>query len=105
MMGLGLRVAMTSRPEIPIRLRFQKMKHIAYHELALHDVPRAIVDQDIEKFVRHELFQIKTERVLPGSWPERTRFGSSQLVQMVFSSTLLLYVDMSTDRGKSHRFV
>jgi hypothetical protein len=65
--GLGLRVVMTSRPEVPIRLDFHSMKHIAYHELALHDVPRAIINQDIKKFVRHELSQIKTERVLPGS--------------------------------------
>jgi hypothetical protein len=69
MADLGLRVVVTSRPEIPIRLGFQKMKQIAYHGLALHDVRRAIVDQDIEKYVRHEILQIKTERALPYSWP------------------------------------
>jgi hypothetical protein len=65
MAGLGLRVLVTSRPDVPIRLEFRNMKHIAYHELALHDVPRAIVDQDIKKFVTHELAQIKAERSLP----------------------------------------
>jgi hypothetical protein len=73
--GLGFRVLATSRPETPIRLGFHEMKHIAYHELALHDVPRAIVDQDIKKFVRHELFQIKTERRLPSSWPGEDKIG------------------------------
>jgi len=67
--GFGLRVLVTSRAEIPIRLGFNNMKHIAYFALVLHDVPRAIVDQDIQKFVTHELFQIKTERSLPNSWP------------------------------------
>ena len=28
-------------PETPIRLGFQQMEHIAYYELALHNVPRA----------------------------------------------------------------
>ena len=69
MADLGLRVLVTSRPEVPIRLGFSNMRHIAYQELALHDVPRAIVDQDIKTFVAHELAQIKTERNLPNSWP------------------------------------
>ena len=69
MAGLGFRVLVTSRPETPIRLGFQNMEHIAYHELALHDISRAIVDQDIEAFVTHELTQVKTERNLSHSWP------------------------------------
>jgi hypothetical protein len=69
MSALGLRVLVTSRPEIPIRLGFQDMEYIIYHELALHDVPRAIVDRDIKIFVTFELGQIKTNRGLPDSWP------------------------------------
>jgi len=44
MAGLGFRVLVTSRPEVPIRLGFHDMSHIAYRELDLHDVNRAIVD-------------------------------------------------------------
>ena len=69
MMDLGLRLLVTSRPETPIRLGFHQMKHIAYHELALHDLPRAIVDGDIKTFVAHELGLIRAERRLPDSWP------------------------------------
>ena len=69
MAGLGLRVLMTSRPEIPIRFGFRSMEHIAYHEIALHNVPRAIVDKDIQSFVTYELAQIKTERSLADPWP------------------------------------
>ena len=71
--ALGFRVLATSRPETPIRLGFRHMNHITYHELALHDIPRAIVDQDIQRFVTHELDQIKTERILPGSWPGKDK--------------------------------
>ena len=62
MEGLGLRVLVTSRPDIPISLGFRNMTHIAYHEIALHYVSRVTVDQDIERFVTHELGQIKTDR-------------------------------------------
>jgi hypothetical protein len=67
--SVGLRLLVTSRPEIPIRLDFQDMKHITYHELALHDVPRHILDRDIKTFVTYELAQIRDDRGLPNSWP------------------------------------
>lgn len=45
------------------------MEHIAYYELALHNIPRTIVDQDIQKFVTHELGVIRVERGLLDLWP------------------------------------
>lgn len=96
MAGLGLRVLVTSRPEIPIRLGFHNMKHIAYYELALHDVPRAIVDQDIEKFVTYELAQIKNERKLPHFWPEedKIRVITTRADGLfIYAATVCLYVN------------
>lgn len=95
MAGLGLRVLVTSRPEIPIRLGFHNMKHIAYYELALHDVPRAIVDQDIERFVTHELAQIKVERRLPHFWPEddKIRVITTRADGLfIYATTVCLYI-------------
>ena len=66
--GLDLRLLVTSRPESPIWKGFQNMKHIAYHELALRDVPLALVDRDIKVFVTHGLAHIQTDRGLPDSW-------------------------------------
>ena len=96
MAGLGLRVLVTSRPEIPIRLGFHNMKHIAYHELALHDVPRHIVDQDIKRFVTHELVQIRAERNLPAFWPEDDKI---EIITrradglFIYAATVCLYVN------------
>lgn len=87
---------MTSRPEVPIRLDFYSMKYIAYHELALHDVPRAIINQDIKKFVRHELSQIKIERVLPGSCPgeDKIRFITTRADGLfIYAATVCRYVN------------
>ena len=96
MAGLGLRVLVTSRPGISIRLGFHKMKHIAYHELALHDVPRAIVDHDIKKFVTHELAQIKVERKLPQFWPEDDKIRVITTLAdglFIYAATVCLYVN------------
>jgi hypothetical protein len=93
---LGLRILATSRPETPIRLGFRDMKHITYHELALHDVPRALVDHDIQKFVTHELLQIQNERVLPDSWPgkDNVRMITSRADGLfIYAATVCRYVN------------
>lgn len=94
--GLGFRVLATSRPETLIRLGFGEMKHIAYHELALHDLPPAIVDQDIEKFVRYELSQIKADRRLPSSWPgeDKIRIITTRADRLfIYAATVCRYVN------------
>ena len=94
--GLGLRLLVTSRPDVPIRLGFQNMKHIAYHELALHDVPRAIVDRDIKLFVSHELAQIKADRGLPDSWPGDDRIQTITTRAdglFIYAATVCRYVN------------
>lgn len=96
MSSLGLRLLVTSRPEVPIRLGFQDMKHIAYHELALHDVPRTIVDRDINIFVVHELAQIKADRRLPDCWPgdDRVRTITSLADGLfIYAATVCRYVN------------
>ncbi len=93
---LGLRVLVTSRPEIRIRLGLSQMKHIAYHELALHDMPRAIVDQDIKKFITHELSQIKVERNLPHFWPEDNKIEITTTRAdglFIYAATACLYTN------------
>ena len=96
LVDLGFRVLATSRPETPIRLGFRDMKHITYHELALHDVPRAIVDQDIQRFVTHELLQIQNERVMPGSWPgeDKIRIITTRADGLfIYAATVCRYVN------------
>ncbi|KIX08794.1 uncharacterized protein Z518_03451 [Rhinocladiella mackenziei CBS 650.93] len=94
--GLGLRLLVTSRPEAPIRLGFRDMKHIAYHELALHDVPRALADRDINIFVAHELAQIKADRGLPDSWPGDDRIRTITTLAdglFIYAATVCRFVN------------
>jgi hypothetical protein len=47
---IWLRIFVTSRPEIPIRLGFHKMLGILHQDLILYKIPRATMDNDILTF-------------------------------------------------------
>jgi NACHT domain len=64
-----LRIFLTSRPEIPIHFGFHTMPKILCYDLVLHDISRAIVDNDISTFFEQNLGIIKEECALPADWP------------------------------------
>ncbi|KAK3905905.1 NWD2 protein [Staphylotrichum tortipilum] len=55
-----LKVFITSRPELPIRLGFKNVQG-RYENLALHQIPEPIVERDISAFLRYELARIRNE--------------------------------------------
>lgn len=73
---LKLKVLITSRPELPIRLGFSAVEG-TYQDLILHKIPPNVIEHDIATFLEHELSRIKTEynssvpanRRLPLGWP------------------------------------
>ena len=64
-----IRVFLTSRPELPIRLGFKQMPQLLHQDLVLHDVPSQLVVHDIAIFLRHELGSIREVHSLPADWP------------------------------------
>ena len=67
---IRLRIFLTSRPETPIRLGFRVMDEILHRDLVLHNVPRAIVDQDMSVFLRVRFTEIREDsEYLPADWP------------------------------------
>lgn len=66
---LGLKILVTSRPELLIRHGFERMSTIFHRDLALQDVSRAVVNTDIMTFLKHELKEIQYEFQLPADWP------------------------------------
>ena len=56
---MHLRIFVTSRPEVPIRLGFRNMPEILHRDLVLNDVPRDIMDHDIAIYFRQELKDIE----------------------------------------------
>ena len=71
--SLKLRIFLTSRPEIPIRLGFRDMDSIMHQDLVLQDVPRSVVEHDIYLFLKHELNQIRNKRHMGPDWPDEQR--------------------------------
>ena len=74
--SLPLRIFITSRPELPIRLGFNAIKS-TYQDLVLHEIPEPVVEHDIGVYLEAELARIKDEynnsvpedRRLPANWP------------------------------------
>lgn len=71
-----LKVFVTSRPQLPVRLGFSTIKG-TYEDLILHEIPPLVIEHDIYAFLEHELAKIRDsynasvpdERNLPSDWP------------------------------------
>ena len=95
MPNLQIRIFVTSRPELPIRLGFQKMPSILHQDLVLHDVPRSVVDSDIKTFLAYELECVQQRYRLPAKWPEDLELSS--LIKkaeglFIFAATACRYI-------------
>ncbi|KAH6974799.1 vegetative incompatibility protein HET-E-1 [Ilyonectria destructans] len=97
-----LRILVTSRPDLPIRLGFSAITG-KYQDLVLHEMPEHIVEHDISAFLRHELAVIRSnynnsvpkDRQLPTSWPGQSNIQI--LVQMavplfIFAATVCRFL-------------
>ncbi|PNP59217.1 hypothetical protein FNYG_14999 [Fusarium nygamai] len=97
-----LRVFLTSRPELPIRLGFSEVQG-SYQDLVLHEIPAQIVEHDIVVFLNDEFEKIRhdfnmtvgDERKLPLDWPGRPTVQS--LAQMavplfIFAATICRFI-------------
>jgi NACHT domain len=90
-----LRIFVTSRPELPIRLGFKKMTGGTYQDLVLHEIPLTIIKHDISVFLNHELTKIRIDRLLPADWPREKDIQT--LVEMatplfIFAATVCRFV-------------
>ncbi|KAL3962997.1 hypothetical protein ACCO45_004520 [Purpureocillium lilacinum] len=82
-----LRVFVTSRPELAIRLQFKSIEG-KFQGLILHDILEPVVEHDINAFLKHELARIRDEynvlaaeeRQLAKDWPGRA--NTETLVKM-----------------------
>ncbi|KAK7587973.1 hypothetical protein V3481_010660 [Fusarium oxysporum f. sp. vasinfectum] len=97
-----LRIFITSRPELPIRLGFSTIKG-TYQHLILHEIPAPTLKHDIQTFLQHELGSIRQnfnlcveeEQKLPLDWPGEANL--QRLVMMavplfIFASTICRFI-------------
>jgi len=67
--SVRLRVFVTSRPELPIRLGFEKLAEDMHQDLILHEIPKQSIDHDLFAFLKDELVRIRNENRLSLDWP------------------------------------
>jgi hypothetical protein len=100
-----LRVFITSRPELPIRLGFNDVKN-AYQDLILHEMPPPMIEHDISAFLEYKLrairddynASVKDERKLSPEWPAQS--DTEALVDMaiplfIFAATACRFISES----------
>ena len=78
-----LRIFVTSRPELPIRLGFNAINGM-YQNLVLHEIAEPVIEHDLTEYFKHELDQVKDEynrlvhksEKLPSNWPQSSEIES-----------------------------
>ena len=99
----SLRVFVTSRPELPIRLGFNQMSDGTYQDLILHNISQETIKHDIALFYEHELEVVRKQRSLPLEWPSKDEIQA--LVEMalplfIFAATVCRYIGDKRDNPK-----
>ena len=100
---VSLRIFVTSRPELPIRLEFKQMLDGTYQDLILHNIPKETIKHDIALFLEHELKAVREQRLLSLGWPGEDRIQA--LVKMaiplfIFAATACRYIGDKRDNPK-----
>ena len=77
-----LRVFLTSRPEVPIRLGFHQLPDNERRDIVLHNISPSIVDHDIFIFLEHNFELMREENYQDTSWP-----GAENIQRLVRSAS------------------
>ncbi|KAM0425943.1 hypothetical protein ACHAPT_008882 [Fusarium lateritium] len=98
-----LRVFVTSRPELPVRLGFSAVEG-RWQDCILHEIPRRVVERDISLFLQYQLSEIRTgwnssvtkNRQLPPNWPKPAEIQSltdSAVPLFIFAATICRFIN------------
>ncbi|KAE8132448.1 hypothetical protein BDV38DRAFT_275127 [Aspergillus pseudotamarii] len=99
--SVHLRVLLTSRPELPIRLGFRDNKN--YQDLILHELPKPVIENDIRVFLDFKLSEIQHRRSLPPDWPgdnNREKLVRMAVPLFIFAATVCRFINEGTHPQK-----
>ncbi|KAM0146699.1 hypothetical protein ACHAPG_010991 [Botrytis cinerea] len=94
--SICLRIFVTSRPDLPVRLGFQEMSDAAHQDCVLHEITQATIERDIFMYLDHEFAKIRTKnKILAVNWPGQESIQA--LVQMaiplfIFAATACRFI-------------
>ncbi len=100
--SVKLRLLVTSRPDLPVRLGFKQIPE-SHRDFILHEIPRPVIEHDIGAFLRDELPKIRDKyNCLPPSgigipldWPSERNMQA--LIKMavplfIFAATMCRFI-------------
>jgi len=97
---IGIKIFLTSRPEIPIFDGFRQLSGEAYQDFILHNIPLDTVNADISTFFQQKLSPLKAKHGLGTPWPDELILG--QLVEraaglFIYAATILRFIQDGID--------
>ncbi|KAF2467852.1 uncharacterized protein BDR25DRAFT_291261 [Lindgomyces ingoldianus] len=100
---VSLRVFVTSRPELHIRLGFKELPDGTFEDLILHEVAEQTIQHDIRVYFEHELARVRKERSLSSGWPTLDQIKAlvEQAVPLfIFAATACRYIGDRRDNPR-----
>lgn len=85
-----LRVLLTSRPELPIRLGFSDITDHDHQDFALHDISDEVTEGDIRLFLTDRFTRIRSDRKISEGWP------SDDVIQKLVRMSTPLFISAAT---------
>ena len=67
--AVQFRVLVNSRQEIPVRLDFRAIPGNTHEDFVLYDIAAPVIQHAFATFLKHEIKNIRDERLLPSDWP------------------------------------
>ncbi|EGU74256.1 hypothetical protein FOXB_15233, partial [Fusarium oxysporum f. sp. conglutinans Fo5176] len=100
-----VRVFITSRPELPVRLGFSSIGD-SHQDLILHKISQPIIEHDISVFLRHEFANIRNrfneeavdELKLPVNWPGEAnleKLTRAAVPLFIYAATICRFINDS----------
>ena len=73
--NIRVKLLLTSRPELRVRLGFKKIPQDVFDDFILHEVSPTLIERDIEAYLKHELAEIQNDNCdsLSLGWPGTKR--------------------------------
>ncbi|KAK6344182.1 hypothetical protein TWF696_007824 [Orbilia brochopaga] len=86
--SVDMRVFLTSRPELPLRLGFSELSGGTHRDMILHEAPG--IKHDIALFIEQEFMKIRKHHSLPSSWP------GDEIIQKLVCMSVPLFIFAAT---------
>ncbi|KAF3277935.1 hypothetical protein TWF970_004813 [Orbilia oligospora] len=91
--SIKIYIFLTSRPELPLRISFEKLPGNMHRDLILHKIPG--IQEDIATFLEFEFAKIRDLYLLPLEWPGSEKIGKLAAMAVplfIFAATACRFI-------------